>query len=87
MTAFYTLWDIEVGNSLGTYLTEDEVLAVAHQLILANGVGYTDALEVGYQDEAGEWRLVASGSGLGQLLEGWAATTPGHASAVPRRHS
>ncbi len=87
MTPFYTLWDTEVGNSLGTCLTEDEVLAVAHQLILANGVGYSAALEVGYQDEAGEWRLVASRDELGKLLVGWAATPTGHVSTVPRRQS
>lgn len=64
MIHFYTLWDVEVGNSLGTYASEDEALAVAHELIRANGSGYADVLELGYEDATGEWRVVATGEAL-----------------------
>jgi hypothetical protein len=67
MTPFYDLWDVEVGTSLGTYETEDEVLAVVRALLLAQWDAYAEALQLGFQDAAGEWREISSGAALADL--------------------
>ena len=72
MTPYYTLWDVDVANSLGTYGSTDEALAIVHKLILANGPEYADVLELGYEDGGEEGRLVASGSKLRELARAWA---------------
>ena len=82
MTPFYSLWDIEVGTSLGTYETEGDVLAVVHQLLLANGANYADALEMGYQDNTGEWHPVATGVKLKESADRWTAAEAVRSSPV-----
>ena len=69
MRPFYSLWDIETGNSLGTYETKEEVLTVVRELLLANGQGFADALDLGYHDQLGRERTVASGAELAKLAE------------------
>ena len=69
MRPFYSLWDIETGNSLGTYETEEEVLTVVRELLLANGPGFADALDLGYHDRIGRERTVATGPELARLAE------------------
>jgi len=76
MTPFYTLWDLEAGNSLGTYETEDEVFAVVHELIRANGDDYAGVLEIGHQGEDGAWRAIPTGKEI--------AARPVPASAASR---
>ena len=62
MTPLFTLWDLEAGTSLGTYETEEEAVAVVRELVRVNGGDYADVLEVGYQDEAGKWRVIGNGT-------------------------
>jgi hypothetical protein len=64
---YYSLWDIEGGNSLGTYETKDEVLDVARALIDANGPEFADLLDVSLEDADGNLEHVASGESLRAL--------------------
>jgi hypothetical protein len=62
--SFYSLWDVDTGNSLGTYDTREEALAVARALIEANGSSYADDLDLSVEDVGGDIRHVASGEAL-----------------------
>lgn len=64
MEAYYDLWDVDTGNSLGTYDTEAEALRIARLLIEAYGTDYAEMLDLGYSDEQGEGRSIASGAML-----------------------
>jgi hypothetical protein len=63
----YDLWDVESGNSLGTYESEDEALAVVRTLIAHFGPRYADVLDLGSEDDHGNARLIASGAALTAL--------------------
>jgi hypothetical protein len=80
MTPFYTLWDVEVGNSLGTYPSEAEVRSVVEQLLVANGPDYADVLEVGLQDTMGEWRRIAIGDQLSEWVSNHVTADSGQES-------
>ena len=71
MDPFYTLWDVETGNSLGTYDTEDEALAVVAVLIEANGEAYADALSLGRDDPKGTAESIAIGDALRERVRAW----------------
>ncbi len=64
MEPYYDLWDVDTGNSLGTYETEAEALAVVRVLVDAYGLDYANDLDLGYSDEHGEVRSLATGSAL-----------------------
>lgn len=67
---FYSLWDTETGNSLGTFASEDEALAVASAVLETNGDELAQVLELGcHEDEDG--RLVATGSALIARVQTW----------------
>jgi len=66
VATIYSLWDVETGTSLGTYTTEEEVLAVIRELLRANDPDYADALDLGFQDEFGHWTAVATGRELAE---------------------
>jgi hypothetical protein len=66
VTALFSLWDLEVGTSLGTYETETEALAVVHALILANGEEYAESLDLS-RTRDGDWEAVATGRRLADL--------------------
>ena len=61
---YYSLWDIDGGNSLGTYESKEEVLDVARALIEANGPGFADLLDIAREDAEGYWEHVATGEAL-----------------------
>lgn len=73
MTTFYDLWDVESGNSLGTYGTEGEALAVVRILIDAYGPAYAEALDLGWLDNQGNGESIATGTALLERLGGPAA--------------
>jgi hypothetical protein len=60
----YDLWDVETGNYLGRYATEEEALAVVRALIEQYGDGYADDLNLGAEDDAGSFSGPLSGSAL-----------------------
>jgi len=76
MCGFHTIWDIETGTSLGADATEDEALAIVPALILANAPDYADALELGYQDDTGSWRAIATGATLADRARAVVAAQP-----------
>ncbi len=61
MIPFYSLWDVDSGNSLGTYATEEDALAVVRELLRFNGAAYADVLDLGHRDAAGGWEAIATG--------------------------
>ncbi|MCC6792143.1 MAG: hypothetical protein IT336_10670 [Thermomicrobiales bacterium] len=66
---YYALWDIESGNSLGTYDSEPEVLSLVHSLIDANGPQYAAALDLSTEDGEGNATHLATGDALLTLLD------------------
>jgi len=78
---FYSLWDTDTGNSLGTYETEDEALAVVHGLLLVNNPDFAEALGLGCHHRLGSERPVAAGAELARLAG--AEVSSDHVPAEP----
>lgn len=72
MAERYGLWDVESGNNLGFYPTQDAALAVVRQELRAYGRESVNTLALDRDDTAGGG-LVAEGDGLIELAE---ATAP-----------
>ena len=70
---FFSLWDLDSGNSLGTYDTKEEAVSVMRLLIEANGPGYAPFLDLSRVDEAGHEEHIGTGEtlvpGLGEIQE------------------
>ncbi len=66
----YVMWDVETGNVVGDFATEDEALAVVRELLDDNAPDYVDALSLGRTDDDGGTRLVADGQGLASMARG-----------------
>ena len=62
--AGYDLWDVETGNMIGTFETEDEALRLVHDLLEANGVDYAGSLDLGRIDADGGSHSIATGAAL-----------------------
>jgi hypothetical protein len=60
----YDLWDVETGNYLGRYATEEEALAVVRALVEQYGDHYADDLNLGMEDDAGNVGEPLSGPAL-----------------------
>ena len=61
---FFSLWDLDSGNSLGTYDTEEEAISVMRLLIEANGTGYAPLLDLSRVDESGHHEHIGTGETL-----------------------
>lgn len=75
MDPYYEIWDVESGNCLGTFDTEDEGLAVVSAILEANGVEFANVLMFGQDDpndETGDARLPAfEGEALVERVQTW----------------
>lgn len=69
MAVRYGLWDIESGNNLGFYATQDAALAVVRQELHAYGREAVMTLALDYADAPTGDGLVAEGAGLVALAE------------------
>ena len=67
---FYVLWDVETGNIVGDFATEDEALSVVRELLEDNAPDYVDALSLGRTDDDGETWLIAEGNPLAVMARG-----------------
>jgi hypothetical protein len=61
---FFSLWDLDSDNSLGTYDTEEEAVSVMRLLIEANGSVYAPVLDLTRVDESGHQEHVGTGETL-----------------------
>lgn len=61
---FYELIDVESGNLIGTYDSEDEALSIVRRAVQLNGSGFVDTLALGYEDDDGEGAQIAAGAEL-----------------------
>lgn len=61
---FFELLDVETGNLIGTYASENEALAVVRHAVRLNGPAYVEALALGYEDEDGVGAQLAAGPDL-----------------------
>ena len=59
MKPYFSLWDVETGNSLGTYEQKQEVLQVVESLLIANGKSYLSDLELQHTDRTGRVRQLS----------------------------
>jgi hypothetical protein len=62
----YTLMDIDTGNLIGTYATEQEALTLIEHAIAAYGTEYADTLALGREDAKGYATVIAEGQELAQ---------------------
>jgi hypothetical protein len=63
---FYELWDLQSGNIINTYDTEDEALDVVRELVAQNGLDYARALSLSVEDDDENLSLIAKGMSLAQ---------------------
>lgn len=63
------LWDVETGNYLGRYVTEEEALAVVRTLVREYGPAYADELNLGAEHDDGRWEAPISGAALLARIE------------------
>jgi hypothetical protein len=63
-STFFSLWDVESGNSLGAYDTAEEVWEIIRALLEANGPAYADALDLAREDVDGNYEHIATGPEL-----------------------
>jgi hypothetical protein len=61
---FYELLDVETGNLIGTYETEQGALAVIPRAYQLNGAGYVNTLALGFEHDEGEGEQLAAGPDL-----------------------
>lgn len=69
----YELWDVESGNIIKTYASEDEALVVVRNLVALNGPKYARALVLTFEDDNEDTSLVAKGMALSEHAQ---AATP-----------
>lgn len=69
MAARYGLWDVESGNNLGFYPTQEAALAVVRQELRAYGRESVSTLALDCDVTPGGGALVAEGAGLIALAE------------------
>lgn len=61
---FFELLDVETGNLVGTYETEQQALAVVRRAYQLNGSDYVGSLALGYEDDDGEGEQLAAAADL-----------------------
>lgn len=66
---YFSLWDVDSRNSLGTYDTETEAIEIMRLLIEANGWDYASFLDLSRVDETGHEEHVGTGVTLLPELE------------------
>lgn len=64
--ATFELWNVESGNLVGSFATEESALAAVCEAIQRNGERYGEALALGCEGSRGDSKIVASGR---QLVE------------------
>jgi len=79
---FYELWDIQSGNIINTYDTEDEALVVARNLLALNGPEYVRSLSLAFEDDDENITLVAKGAVLAERAHA-GAQPPGQIHGQP----
>jgi hypothetical protein len=80
----YEIWDLDSGNRLGEYGTQDEALAEVKHALDARGEAYAATLLLDVEDDDGHSRLIARGAGLVALARGLANGPPNGAAATRR---
>ena len=63
MSAF-ELWNMNSGNLLGTFTTEEAALSAVREAVTRHGLAYVDALALGHENSRGRSRIVAQGTAL-----------------------
>lgn len=69
MAARFGLWDVESGNNLGFYPTQDAALAVVRREFRAHGRDAVITLALDRDDPQGKGGLIAEGAALIALAE------------------
>ena len=69
METTYELWDVDTGNAIGSFATEDEGLEVVRTLLAAYGRGYVADLSLSRRQGTEPAQIVAIGEQLAQLSE------------------
>jgi hypothetical protein len=61
---FYELWDVQSGNIINTYETEEQALVVVRGLLDLNGTDYARALSLSFEDDNEDTTVIAEGMAL-----------------------
>jgi len=60
----YELWHVASGNLLGSFDAEKPALMLVRDLVASNGPGIADELELGVEDDTGDFTHLGTGSQL-----------------------
>jgi hypothetical protein len=66
----YEIWDLESGNRLGEFSTEDEALTQVKDALERHGEQYVATLLLDAEDDQGQTHLIAEGAQLVALARG-----------------
>ena len=69
MTETYELWDVEAGNVVGEFATQDEGLAVVQTLVESFGREYAADLTLSRRREGEPSQVIAEGDRLIEMLQ------------------
>jgi hypothetical protein len=69
--ATFELWNVESGNLLGSFATEETALVAVREAIQRNGESYAEALALGREGSRGQSMVVASGRQLVDRVTQW----------------
>ena len=76
MTPFFTLWDLETNNMVGTFGDGARALRAAAGMIDANGSDYADSLLFRWTDPSGLHTEIAAGPALAALAASVSPVSP-----------
>jgi hypothetical protein len=66
---YFELWNVESGNIINSYDTQERALEVVRGLLEANSPAYAEALALSCHDESGDVCVVAEGTALAALAQ------------------
>ena len=69
MEIAYELWDVETGNAVGSFATEDEGLEIVRTLLAAFGRSYAAELSLSRREGTDPAKVIAAGDELAALAE------------------
>ena len=75
MDTSYELWNVETGNIIGAFATEDEALTIVRQLVDSYGQSYALELTLGRRETGYQATILGEGNQLLVMLERSTADT------------
>ncbi len=84
MAARFAIWDMETGNLVAAYDSEDAALRLLADSLTQHGATYVASLALVREDQRGRLRVLADGTAL---VERARAALESRRSSTPRSHA